>query len=272
LSRSGALATVSTCHMIVDGYGHAWLAARIAEHTTRLVERAPRTRDVAPRGQVGGAAFALDAAALPPLAPIVGMRALEVAWRPLETPAPRALPLAYALGRLLHETAGRPSSRSPSFQIPVAPGAAGDPARRMRRVVPAIASVRFAAGSPEPFPAFAARTERLLAREAAGAGMLSWLLGVARRAPAPLSWKRAAIGADRPSWLEPVADLLGGRGCATRIRVDPPLPPACAVSSPPSHAGFVVTIVDDGHRSALTLCGTGASNPLIDRLLALLPR
>jgi hypothetical protein len=260
LSRAGALATVSTCHMIVDGYGHAWLAAKIAEHTAQLAARADR-RAHAPGRDL-----------LPVLAPVDGARSLDVAWRPLDAPAPRALPLAYALGRLLHHTAGRAGARrSPFFQIPVAPGSPGDPRRRLRRVVPAIASVRFAAGAAEPFDAFAARTERLLAREAAGAGMVSRLIDAARSVPAPLAWKRAAVGADRPRWLEPIADLLGGRGCATRIRLDEPTPPACAVSSPPSHSGFVVTIVGDGQRSAVTLCGSGASDDLLDRLIALLP-
>ena len=256
LSRAGGLAIVSTCHMIVDGFGHASLAARIAEHTARLLPRAPRS----------------GVAAAPALAAVPGGTPIDIAWRPLAMPAPRALPLAYALGCLLHHTAGKPGARSsPSFQIPVAPGALGDVARRTRRVVPAIANVRYSAGAPEPFPIFAARTQERLAREAAGAGVVSRLLSAARHAPAPLAWKRRAVGADRPRWLEPIADLLGGRGCATRIRIDEPAPPACAVSSPPSHGGFVVTIVDDGSVSALTLCGSGASDALLDRLLGLLP-
>jgi hypothetical protein len=256
LGRAGELAITSTCHMIVDGYGHAWLAAKIAQHAGVLVARAPRARTV-------------DS---PALVPVVGGRNLDVAWRPLDVPAPRALPLAYALGRLLHRRAGKPRARSsPSFQIPVAPGATDDPDRRLRRVVPAIASVRFVGGEPEPFDAFAVRTQALLAREAAGAGVVSRLLAAARRAPTPLSWKRRAVGADRPWWLAPFADLLGGRGCASRIRVDDPTPPACAVSSPPSHDGFVATIVDDGARAALTLCGNGASDELLDQLVALLP-
>jgi hypothetical protein len=43
------------------------------------------------------------------------------------------------------------------------------------------------------------------------------------------------------------------------------------VSSPPSHAGVVATVVDDGTRSALTLCGAGVTAELLDQLIALLP-
>ena len=251
LSRAGALALVSTCHMIVDGYGHAWLAARIADHARRLADRAPR-------GHV---------TALPPLAPVADMRPLPLAWRSLDTGGPRALPLAYAVGRLLRHVDGKSSP----FQIPVAPGALADPSRRLRRVVPAIASVRFDAGVPEPYGAFAARVGDALAREAAGSGIISLLLAAARGAPAPLAWKRRAVAADRPRWLDPVAELLGGRACVSRIRLDDPGPPACAVSSPPSHDGWVITVIDDGRAAGITLCGKGASDDLLHRLLALLP-
>jgi hypothetical protein len=103
------------------------------------------------------------------LAPVAGAIPLSIAWSELPSPAPRALALAYALGRLLHRHAGKPDARlSPTFQIPVAPGSRTDPLRVRRRVVPALASVRFEAGQPEPFEAFAARTADLLAREAGG--------------------------------------------------------------------------------------------------------
>ena len=35
LGRAGGVAVVSTCHLIVDGYGHALITARIAELTRR---------------------------------------------------------------------------------------------------------------------------------------------------------------------------------------------------------------------------------------------
>jgi hypothetical protein len=256
LSRAKpGLSIASTCHMIVDGYGHAWLAARIAEHARRLRPLVPRSAELAP----------------PPLAAVAGARSLDVAWRALDR-APRALELAYALGRLLHRIAGRADARSsPTFQIPVAPGALDDPSRRLRRVVPALATVRFEAGAPEPFAAFAARTRYAIDRETSGTGVVSRLLAAARNAPAPLAWKRRLVAADRPRWLDPVADLLGARGCASRIRLAEPAPPSCAVSSAARHDGLVATVIDDGDSSAITLCGNGDCDALLHELLALLP-
>ena len=103
------------------------------------------------------------------------------------------------------------------------------------------------------------------------------LLAAARATPAPLAWKRRALGVARPRWLEPVADLIGGRGCVSRIVLDVPSAPSCAVSSPARLAsdadrvgGCVLTIVDDGARAAITLSGSGQSGDctLLDRVLA----
>lgn len=265
LGRAGGLAVVSTCHMIVDGYGHAWLAARIAEHAAQLAHRVR----------------ALPPLAVPPPARVAEATPLAVTWRELTGRAPRALALAYALGRVLHRLAGdRGAAFSPTFQIPVAPGAPDDLDRVRRRVVPAIASVRFIDGEPEPFAAFAARTKQLLAREASGSGVASRLLGAARAVPVPLAWKRQAVGPERPGWLEPIANVIGGRGCVSCIRLAERVPPSCAVSSPARIAsssdelgGCVVTIVDDGERAAITWCGSGRAGDthLLDELLAHLP-
>ena len=311
LSYAGGLAIVSTCHMILDGFGHAWLAEEIRARTAALA-RDLRNVDAAPRA-ASAPARSPDSIVRSP-DPIVhspdsvvrspdGLRCeiptpalpagsvpLAIAWRPLgDRSIPSALPLAYALGRVLHRVAGRRDAGfSPTFQIPVAPGALDDPERRRRRVVPAIASVRFDRGEPEVFEAFEARTRDLLRREAAGHGLSAHLLAAARAAPAPLAWKRRAVGAGRPRWLDAIATLVGGRGCVSRIRLDMnsrPTTPACAVSSPgrlPSGAdplgGCVVTIVDDGECGAITLCGAGfvdsntRAQHLLDELLAALPR
>lgn len=263
LGRSGELATVSTCHFVVDGYGHARITARIAE----LV--ATETNGSAP--------------ALPPLARVPGAIPLGIAWRELAQPIARAIPMAYALGRLLHRRAGRRDARfSPTFQIPVAPGRKGDPMRWHRRVVYAITSVRFEHGEPEPFDVFAARVRDTLEREAAGRGLCSRLLAAARATPAPLAWKRRTVSATRPRWLERFAEVLGGRACLSRIHVDAPLPPTCAVSSPARLAtpddpfgGCVITVLDDGTHASITACGSGAlagdpasASALLDELLA----
>ncbi len=264
LSRIGELAIVSTCHLAIDGYGHAALTALIGQHAREL---APRAAAIVPD----------HPADAPPLALVDGGIALGIACRSIEIPSPRAIPLAYALGQLLHRVAGVPSARlSPAFQIPVArlPPAHRDAAigrdpiveraRRRRRVVPAIASLRFAHGSPEPYDVFARRVRATLQREAEGRGMISRLLAAARVAPAPLAWKRLALSPVRPRWLDRFADKLGGRACLSRICIEMPAPIACAVSAPGRIAtpddrfgGCVITIVDDGQQASITACGSG---------------
>ena len=101
------------------------------------------------------------------------------------------------------------------------------------------------------------------------------------RAPTPLSWKRRSISADRPRWLDRVADVIGGRACLSRIRIDADVPPACAVSSPSRLAhptdplgACVITVVDDGKAAAITVCGSGlagnvaSATDILDELLA----
>ena len=245
LGRSGNLALVSTCHLIVDGYGHARITARIAE----LVGNAGN-------GRVPVA---------PPLAVVAGGVPLAIAWRELPVPTPRVIPLAYKLGQILHRHAGRPDARfSPTIQIPVARGRKDDPMRLRRRVVAATTSVRFDGGAPEPYAVFEARLREVFAREANATGRVSRLLTAARAVPVPLAWKRRSISAKRPRWLESFAEIIGGRALLSRIAMDAPMPHVCAVSSPSRLAsladpigGCVITIVDDGARGAITVCGSG---------------
>jgi len=230
LGYSDGMTIVSTCHVAVDGYGHARLAARIAELVTGA-----RTAEVAP----------------PPVA-IPYAIPLSIAWRPLET-RPHALELAFAMGCCLHRLAGDPDARfSPTIRIPLAPDT--------RRRTFAITSVRFDRGEPEPYEVFAARTKAILANESRGPGASAQLMVAARR----LTWKRQAIAASRPGWLDSLANLIGGRACISRIELDTPMPVACAVSSPARLAtdedplgSCVVTVLDDGTRAAITLCGSG---------------
>jgi hypothetical protein len=266
LGRAGGLATCSTCHLVVDGYGHTRIAGRIAE----LVERAPS----GPGGAAGGITTPRPPPLpLPPLAPVPGAIPLAAAWRELPVPAPRVLPLTYALGVILHRQLGRPDAPfSPTLQVPVAPGRlGGDPLRRRRRVISAAVSVRFQGGVPEPYAAFEARARDILHREAEGAGLVSRLISAVRAVPAPVAWKRRGIGASRPPWLDRFAEVLGGRASLSRIRVDAPLPPTCAVSPPPRLAtasdplgACVITIVDDGARAAITACGSGLAGTAAD--------
>ena len=291
LSRAGGLAVVSTCHMIVDGFGHAWLAEEIRTRARGIAldVRSPDSIVRSPDSIVRSPDSIVRSPDVPAPAVSTGAVPLAIAWRSLDgARIPSALPLAYALGRILHRVAGRRDAAfSPTFQIPVAPGVSDNPERRRRRVVPAIASVRFGRGEPESFAAFEARTREALRREAAGSGLSTHLLAAAQGAPAPLAWKRRAVSASRPRWLDAVATLVGGRGCVSRIRLDVATrapSPACAVSSPgrlPSAAnplgGCVVTVVDDGEAGAITLCGAGFTDTdgrataLLDELLATIP-
>jgi hypothetical protein len=269
LGRAGGMDVASTCHMAVDGYGHAWLSGRIAELADGLVGAVPAT----------------DVLRAPALQVVDGGIPLGVAWRSIGGDVPRALPLAYALGKVLHRHVGRGDARfSPTLQIPVAPGRLDDPERRKRRVVQALTSVRFEGGQPESFDAFETRTLDVLAREADGRGLVSRLLAAAQVAPLPLVWKRRAVGLSRPRWLwlDRLADVVGGRGCLSKIRVEAAVPPSCAVSSPARLASAgdplgacVVTVVDDGVRAGLTVCGSGfvgtdaAAAAVLDELVAL---
>ena len=278
LGRAQGLALVSTCHMIVDGYGHAWLAARIADYAASMRDSVRAMPALGIPAQSNAALRSLPRGALPPPSAVAGAIALDITWRPIKSPAPRAVELAYALGQVLHALAGaRDAAFSPTVQIPVAPGELGDPMRPRRRVVPAIASLRFDHGTPEPFEGFAARTKNMLVREAAGRGLASRLHTAARALPMPLAWKRHAVGPERPSWLEPIARVIAGRGALSRIRLAEPVPPSCAVSSPARLAhehdelgGCVVTVIDDGTRAAITWCGSGRAGEahLLDELLA----
>jgi hypothetical protein len=263
LAHAGGLDLASTCHMVVDGFGHAWLTARIAELRRRYLPRVATSElcaQIAPLGPFG------------PLAPVTTEYALGIAWRPLAEPM-RTLPLAYALGRRLHRLAGNPSARfSPTFQIPVAARPHHDPDRLRYRHVPAIASVRFDGGEAEPYAAFEARTRIQLAREAHGDGVGARLVATARAVPAPLVWKRNAIGGKRPRWLDAIAEIIGGRACLSRIRVEESLPPSCAVSAPARTEGIVVTLLESRDHAAITLCGDVSdtrAGTLLDELLAL---
>jgi len=287
LGRTHELATVSTCHLVVDGYGHARVTSRIVElmrSPAAVLAGADGLTSL--RASANAAIARLDGGhrsngcALPALAPVAGAMPLAVAWRELPAPSPRLLPLAYALGRVLHRMTGQPGAPfSPTFQIPIAPGERDDPMRIRRRSAYGLVSVRFDNGVAEPYPAFETRAREILAREAAGYGLCTRLLAAARAAPAPLAWKRRSISATRARWLERFAEVIGGRACLSKIRVDSPLPPTCAVSSPARLAtandplgGCVLTILDNGTHAAITACGSGlagtpaAANALIDDL------
>jgi hypothetical protein len=272
LGRAGELAVVSTCHLIIDGYGHARITARVAE-----------LAGLAGAGEHGLPGLPVSPGLpAPALGAIAGAVPLAVTWRELPHPTPRAIPLAYELGCILHRLAGRPDARfSPTIQVPVARGRKDDPLRLRRRIVSATTSVRFEHGTAEPFAGFEARTRGVFLRESEDRGLVSRLLAAARAVPVPLAWKRRGISAKRPRWMEDFAKLIGGRAQLSRIAMDVAVPAVCAVSSPSRLAsaadpigGCVITIVDDGRHGAITVCGSGFAGTadraaaLLDELLA----
>ncbi|MBE7453037.1 MAG: hypothetical protein HS111_30430 [Kofleriaceae bacterium] len=118
---------LATCHLVVDGWGHALLAADLARGLDRVRRGAALAATAA--AVVGSGRAAARAAAPPPPAaawawPGGGCRA-----------GARFARQAWALGRVLHHDRGQPAAaRSPTFQVPVAPGASDDPRRFARRV------------------------------------------------------------------------------------------------------------------------------------------
>jgi hypothetical protein len=275
VATAGGLAVISTCHMVVDGFGHAWLARRIAA-AEASIDRGPLR---------AAAAGVLARAPAPPLPATTAAPPLGIAWRTVPT-LPRLPVLGHALGRVLWRDADRPgASRSPTFQVPVAPGAPDDPLRLRRRVVPALLSVRFAAGVAEPIEAFGQRARATIARECAGTGLMAQLTTAARAAPGSLTWKRRAVaGSARPGLFAPAARVLGGRACLSLLRSGPGAdhaPPLYAVSSPAvpassgdPHGSCVLTILDSALGSTITISGLGATGTargaeaLLDRWLA----
>ncbi|TMQ08425.1 MAG: hypothetical protein E6J90_40425 [Deltaproteobacteria bacterium] len=217
LGRAGDLATVSTCHLVVDGYGHACLTGRIhALAEAAAAERSARTRLNGHAALHEGDPHHLHLAphALPPLPPVPGAVPLGIAWQALDGLGLRALPLAYAVGRILHRTAGRPDARfSPTLQIPVAPGRFDDPERRKRRAMFALVSVRFHAGVPEPFEIFEARARAVLDREIAAARVLHRAAALARP-----SVRRAR----RPHLRVPDPDRCAGAAVVRRVFAQSP--------------------------------------------------
>ncbi len=264
VARADGLTIVSTCHLVVDGFGHALITRAVVDAAID-----PGLRAVADAAIPAPVAIA-------PLPPTAG-EALDVAWRRLP-PLPGFTHLAYALGRVLHDRRGDAAAPcSPCFQLPVAPGAADDPARFVHRVRSALLSVRFSDGRPEPFADFAARAKRAVAREADGGGLVSRLLIGLAAIPVPVALKRRVLVGAPSRWASGPTELIAGDGCLSMLRLagDAPL---IAVSAPPpqvprSRPSSVLTVVRDGSGATVTLAAVGPvpATALLDAWLALLP-
>jgi hypothetical protein len=250
LGQAEGLEVVTTCHFVVDGYGHGRIASEIFAALDRTTDAG------------GGASVAWPA---PELA---GAEALGFAAA--RVPAPRTSRASYALGRALFHHFGNGTAFSPTFQIPVAPGSKDDPERRRRRVLFALASLRLEDDRPEPYEAFARRLETIAAREAAGKGVLTRILRATTQAPLPSSLRRRLLTSEgRTHPRVPPIEVLAGRGSLSAIRYPPderPPAPLYAVSSPalsaPPHdprGAVVLTLIHHGDEATATLCGNGVA-------------
>jgi hypothetical protein len=248
LGQAEGLEVVTTCHFVVDGYGHG----RIASETFAALDRDD--------GSAGGPPVAW------PAPEVEGAEGLGFAAA--RVPAPSTSRAGYALGRALLSHFGNGTSFSPTFQIPVAPGAKDDPERRRRRVLFALASVRLDAERPEPYAAFARRLAAIAAREADGRGVLTRILRATTRAPLPAALRRRMLTSNgETSPHVPPIEVLAGRGSLSAIRYpadERPAAPLYAVSSPalsaPAHdprGAVVLTLIHHGEEATATLCGNG---------------
>ncbi len=267
LARAGGISVLSTCHMVVDGWGHALLATDL----THGIDRA------AARSLAAAAAVRLGDAPRPPLAPLPPAAGgpLGVAWRRVPGRLPAFTTQAWALGRVLHHDRGDPAAtRSPTLQVPVAPGAPDDAARFARRVRIAVLNVRFSDGVPESLATFATRARAAVAREAAGHGLMSRLVAALGAVPLPLGFKRRSVVGTRGGWLREPIEVLAGAGCLSLLRPPEP-PPLIAVSSPalliPAESGratTVLTVVADRDGATVTVTGSGrATDPAVAEAL-----
>lgn len=295
LGRAGELRAVATSHFAVDGYGHAWLTAAIAEASAGLGHRyrepllaellslaavpapsassASRTLRSTLRSTLSPPLLGPPPGRAPRVWPALGdgelPAPLGIATRTLPSPSPRITPLAYRFGQLLARALpATPGAPPPTVFIPIAPGDRSDPLRVRRRVSAVVVSVRPSDSDParpEPYPQFAARAAAAFAAEASGQGIHGVLHRAAASLPLPLRWKRELIGNYRPRWLGALPAALGGRACLSSIRMsERRLPPLVAVSCPvllPTAldpiGGCVVTILDDGHQATITASGAG---------------
>ncbi len=220
IGRAGDLTIVSTCHLVVDGFGHAEICRAIING-----------RDPERHARVLAEARAIHGdAPIPALPPLAAAPPLDIAHARVAS-LPRFAPLAYAVGKVLYD-GGR---MSPTIQVPVAPGAPN------RRVVTALVSVRFPDGAPEPLEVFTARAHAAIKREAAGGGLLSRLLAATAALPVPLSMKRHGLVGQRSSWLAGPIGVLGGRASLSILRE----PSLVAVSAPGVAGASVITVAGD---------------------------
>ena len=229
-------AAVSTCHLAVDGYGHALLADAILG---------------APLGPPP-ASLPLPGADLsrPPADPA----ALPVSFAGAVVPGnPRFSAIAWAFGRALRRLhPPRDGARfGPAFQFALAPGERDDPERRARRLLHGLLSVR----TGESFDAFRTRVPAIVAREAAAGGVLTRVLRAVTGVPLPDAVRRRLLATrhgTRPRL--PPGRVLGGLGDLSVLRFAAGEAPAPALYAASTAPGVVLCLVHHDGCLTATAC------------------
>jgi hypothetical protein len=264
LGRTADLSLVTTSHMVVDGYGHALIAARVL--AAPLVE----TLSARARRRLGDVPLEPGPALAEALPLGVATCALGEPARFVELLHATAATLERVYRRQLSPRQRAAAAFAPTLQVPIAPGERDDPLRLRRRVAPGLVSVRMSEGQLEHPRALQARLGALIAREAACAGVLSRVREAARRMPLPAAVKRRSLQAGAvPHPLAPPIEVLAGRGCLSSLACSPddtPRMPLVAVSAPaldPSigdpRGGSVLTVVQHEGGTTVTVSGTGVA-------------
>ncbi len=268
---SGPIDLVTTCHLAVDGYGHARIAASIFRALDRPAHPSLAALAAAARDGLGGTVIPFGVGSTP-----TGTGSpdrIGFAGERIAAPAPDFPTAAWAFGRVLDRTFRegpdrRRARHTPTFQVPIAPGGGGDDVRRRRRVVFGLLSIPMRDGETVSLDEFRAGLRARIARDAAGHGVLSRLGSAVVRGPFPHGLRRRVWTAGTtPNRLLPMVEVLRGRGSLSVVRFpggDAPPPPLYAVSSPglyPSRhdprGGVVLTLMHHAHGATATVAGTG---------------
>jgi hypothetical protein len=205
IARTGGLTAVTTCHLAVDGFGHAALTRAILDGLTAGLA-------VAPRGPAGPP---------PPPAPAGVGEHLDVAWRALPSGG-RALPLAYALARTLAPAGSPPRSCSSPWRPAPSTIRRASPAASDRRCS-ACAAIPAAPSSPtRPSPSGpAARSPTRPPAPASPAGCSTACAGCRCRSPSSAGSWPARRRAGWPVPARPWPATPACRSCARPRRWSP---------------------------------------------------
>jgi len=260
------LEAVTTCHVIVDGYGHARVTseilARVGGDRGRLIAAA--------RLGLGGATLPV-----PKLAAPAGAEPLSFAGRDVGEVG-GFVEQSYAYGRAIERTfrahwsatERRTVHRSPTFQVPIAPGARTDRERRKHRVVHGLLALAMRDGGFESLDEFRARLRPFLERELEAGGILPRLSLGAARAPLPMALRRRLLQS-RTRARRGIApfEVLAGRGRFSSMKFaagEQPPAPLYAVSSPTLLAtpedplgAVVLSLIHHADGVTATAAGTG---------------